>query len=63
MNSSEKIVVKGDPRARRMAARRTTCVCCNHGDHEVSLGKGESCDCPCHGGYGAEYQSKDRLRR
>ena len=33
-----------------MAAHRKTCVCCMHGGHEVPLGKGESCDCPCHGG-------------
>ena len=42
---------------------KMTKVISMHGDHEVPLGKGESCDCPCHGGYGAEYQSKDRLRR
>ena len=30
-------------------ARRSTCVFCRHGDHEVPLSKDESCDCPCHG--------------
>ena len=33
-----------------MAASRKTCLACKSGDHEMSLGPEEACDCPCHGG-------------
>lgn len=33
-----------------MVAARKTCLACKNGDHEVSLGPEEACDCPCHGG-------------
>lgn len=31
-------------------AFRKTCLACKSGDHEMSLGPEETCDCPCHGG-------------